>query len=93
MKAVKILGVGVFTVALVMLCILGLDYVLSDDTDAYSRIGFHELYEQEHIDSIFLDSCPRYLSTNLVNPSTGASMPCSSGVWVSLFLVHISTHY
>lgn len=45
------------------------------------------------IDSIPLDSCPRCLSANLVDPSAGASMPCSSGIWTSLFVVHISTHY
>lgn len=54
MKIVKILGIGAFTAMLVVLCVFGLDYVLSDDSESYSRITLHELYGQENVDSIFL---------------------------------------
>lgn len=54
MKIIKILGVVVFTILLIILIISGLDYALSDDVESYARIEMHELYEQDHIDSLFL---------------------------------------
>ncbi len=59
MKIIKVLGFAI-TVVLIMFCISGLDYVLSDDTNSYFRIGLHELYEQEHIESIFLGASHVY---------------------------------
>lgn len=60
MKIVKTLGIGAFTVMLVMLCVFGLDYVLSDDTKSYFRTTLHQLYEQENIDSIFMGASHVY---------------------------------
>ena len=64
MKDLKILGVGVFTLMLVSLCLFGLDYVLSDDSKSYARIQMHELYEQEDIDSLFLGASHVYGGLN-----------------------------
>lgn len=60
MKVLKILGAGVFTVALVVLSLWGLDYVLSDDTKSFARLIMHELYEQEDIDSLVVGSSHVY---------------------------------
>lgn len=60
MKALKILGVGVFTLALVVFSLFGLDYVLSDDTRSFARLIMHELYEQEDIDSLIVGSSHVY---------------------------------
>lgn len=60
MKGLKILGIGAFTVILAMICIFGLDYVLSDDSDSYERLTLHELYEQEKIDSVFIGASHIY---------------------------------
>ncbi len=60
MKVLKILGVGVFTAALVVLSLFGLDYVLSDDTNSFARLIMHEMYEQEEIDSLIVGSSHAY---------------------------------
>ena len=60
MKALKTLGVGIFTIMLVICSLLGLDYVFSDDTKSWSRVEMHELYEQEKIDSLFVGASHVY---------------------------------
>lgn len=37
-------------------------YILTDDTASYTRIAFHEMYEQENIDSLFVGSSHCYRS-------------------------------
>lgn len=58
------------TVASLMFCIIFIGcgkffrYILIDDTTSYTRIMFHEMYEQENIDILFVGSSHCYRSIN-----------------------------
>lgn len=43
-------------------CGKGLRYILIDDTTSYTRVMFHEMYEQENIDVLFVGSSHCYRS-------------------------------
>ncbi len=58
------LGVIAFAIVLVMLAVSGLDYVLSDDVKAYTRLIMHDMYKEDKIDSIFLGTSHIYRGIN-----------------------------
>lgn len=47
---------------LFVICGKFLDYILVDDTSSYTRITFHEMYEQDNIDVLFVGSSHCYRS-------------------------------
>ena len=61
-KRIKIIA------SVLLFCILfglagkGFRYILTDDTDSYTRVTFHEMYEQENIDVLFAGSSHCYRS-------------------------------
>lgn len=58
------LGVAAFAIVLAALVVSGLDYVLSDDVSAYTRLVMHDMYKQGKIDSIFLGTSHIYRGIN-----------------------------
>lgn len=48
--------------SLIICCGKILHYILTDDTNSYTRIVFHEMYEQENIDVLFVGSSHCYRS-------------------------------
>lgn len=56
---------------IVGLCVLylGLDYVISDDTDSQTRVTFHDFYEEDEIDYLFLGSSHAVRGINAVQLS------------------------
>ncbi len=69
-------AVGIFLFSLLMYVIgKGLDYLLVDDTNSYTRIMMHEFYNQDNIDILFLGSshCYRSFDTSITDVEFGAN--------------------
>lgn len=66
MKKIRQWGRRVLAVSLFVVCLLlvneGFRFLLIDDTESYTRITLHEMYEQDNIDVLFLGSSHSYRS-------------------------------
>lgn len=68
MRRIKILKFGMKIILFVLLFLIVnriFRFLIIDDKDSYTRIMFHEMYEQENIDVLFLGSSHCYRSVNL----------------------------
>lgn len=61
-KKIKIVFAGVLFCVLFVGCGKLLRYMLTDDTASYTRIAFHEMYQQDNIDVLFVGSSHCYRS-------------------------------
>lgn len=61
-KKIKLIMAGVLFCILFMGCGKIFEYILIDDTASYTRITFHEMYEQDNIDTLFVGSSHCYRS-------------------------------
>lgn len=76
-----------------------LRYILSDDTESYTRVAFHEMYEQDNIDVLFLGTShcmhsfdPKILDERL-NKNTFNAASSSQALDGSLMLLKEAAKY
>lgn len=75
-QALRFLGMAAVTLLLTYLVVHTCNYLLVDDTETYTRITMHELYEnKDDIDTLFLGSshCLRAYNPELFTELTGKS--------------------
>lgn len=73
-SGVKFIGMGVLVLMLTGFLVHGCNYLLLDDSQSYTRLTMHELYEtEENIDTLFLGSshCFRAYDPQLFTELTG----------------------
>lgn len=73
-SGVKFIGMGALVLVLTGLLVSGCNYLLLDDSQSYTRLTMHELYEtEENIDTLFLGSshCFRAYDPELFTELTG----------------------
>lgn len=79
MQKTILYGKRVLSVLLFLACMLllnqGFRYLLIDDTNSYTRIALHEMYEQENIDILFLGSshCYRSIDPSIIDDAWGVN--------------------
>lgn len=73
-KTIKILAGCMVGIVVAFLVIRGLSYILIDDSNAYTRLTFHEFYaQQENIDTLYVGSshCFRAVNPQIMDEKTG----------------------
>ena len=81
MKKVKIIvGCVLFFTAFVFIGEV-LQYILVDDTNSYTRITFHEMYDQDNIDILFVGSshCYRSFIPEILDNNVGGLNTVNAG--------------